>query len=298
MLKKIFGCSLITKLRSILLMERDFNATNKRIYGIGMMQNVRKYRLLPEEIYSECNRLANDGTLAKVLFYNIVRQTRCPAGLALVDNDNCYNRIAHPIASMTFQAFGVPTPAIKAMLSTIQNMRFFLRTGYGDSKDSSGGNRENPIKTQGMCQGNTASPAAWTVTSIPMINPHRHKGHGAHFIAPISGRKGQLVGEIFVDDTNLIHLNMQLIETTEAAHRKFQDSVTSWGKLLIATGGALKPIKCSHYIISFKWNSHGQWSYEANEATGVSQSWFRSATVHLRKYNTFPLTKRSKRLDL
>ncbi len=34
MLEKIFGCSLITKLRSILLMEADFNATNKVIYGI------------------------------------------------------------------------------------------------------------------------------------------------------------------------------------------------------------------------------------------------------------------------
>ena len=31
MLDKIFGCSLITKLRSILLMEADFNATNKVI---------------------------------------------------------------------------------------------------------------------------------------------------------------------------------------------------------------------------------------------------------------------------
>jgi hypothetical protein len=34
MLKKIFGCSLIMKLHSILLMEADFNATNKVIYGI------------------------------------------------------------------------------------------------------------------------------------------------------------------------------------------------------------------------------------------------------------------------
>jgi hypothetical protein len=122
MLEKIYGCSLITKLRSILLMEGDFNATNKRIYGIGMLHNVRRYKLLPEEVYSKRNRLANDSTLAKVLFYDIVRQPRRPAGLASVDANNCYDRIAHPIASMTFQAFGVPTPAIRTMLSMIQNM--------------------------------------------------------------------------------------------------------------------------------------------------------------------------------
>jgi hypothetical protein len=34
MLEKIFGCSLITKLRSVLLMEADFNAANKTIYGV------------------------------------------------------------------------------------------------------------------------------------------------------------------------------------------------------------------------------------------------------------------------
>jgi hypothetical protein len=71
MLEKIFGCSLITKLRSILLMEADFNATNKVIYGVRMLANVRKYMLMPEEVYSERNRLAEDETLSKVLFYKL-----------------------------------------------------------------------------------------------------------------------------------------------------------------------------------------------------------------------------------
>jgi hypothetical protein len=40
MLEKIFGCSLVTKLCSILLMEADFNATNKVIYGIRMLHDM------------------------------------------------------------------------------------------------------------------------------------------------------------------------------------------------------------------------------------------------------------------
>jgi hypothetical protein len=55
MLEKIFGCALITKLRSILLMEADFNATNKTIYSFRMLANVRKYNLMPEEVYSKKN---------------------------------------------------------------------------------------------------------------------------------------------------------------------------------------------------------------------------------------------------
>lgn len=72
MLEKIFGCSLITKLWSILLMEANFNATNKIIYCVRMLNNVQKYKLMPEEVFSERNRLADNGTLSKVLVYDIV----------------------------------------------------------------------------------------------------------------------------------------------------------------------------------------------------------------------------------
>ena len=96
-----------------------------------------------------------------------MRQTRQPAGIGAVDVDNCYNRIAHPIASTVFQSLGVPKEAAVSMLLTIQGMKFFLWTGFGDSTayvGSSGGE-----KTQGFCRGNGATPAGWTVTSITMI---------------------------------------------------------------------------------------------------------------------------------
>ena len=52
-------------------MEGDFNMTNKIIYGVGMMSNSREHHLMPEEIFSERNRMADDGTLCKTLFYDI-----------------------------------------------------------------------------------------------------------------------------------------------------------------------------------------------------------------------------------
>jgi hypothetical protein len=109
------------------------------------------------EIYSEKNRLADDGTLAKVLFFDIIRQTRRSAGISSVDADNCYDRIAHPIASMAFQSLGLPQEAAKSMLATIQDMRFYLRTGFGDSRAYAGLSKGK--KTQGLCQGNGAAPA-------------------------------------------------------------------------------------------------------------------------------------------
>jgi hypothetical protein len=116
-------------------------------------------------------------------------------------------------------------------------MRFYLRTGFGDSIAYASSMRGK--KTQGMCQGNGAAPAGWTVTSITMIEAHKRKGHGVHLKCPITAKHIHLVGTLFVDDTDLEHFNMKKIETVTEAHEALQRSIHNWGKLLIATGGAL-----------------------------------------------------------
>ena len=168
-----------------------------------------------------------------------------------MDADNCYDRIAHPIASMVFQALGVPKEAVTSMLSTIQGMKFFLRTGFGDSTAYAGSS--DGKKTQGLCQGNTAASAGWTVTSTTMIQAHKRKGHGVHLRCPITGTPLHLVGTLFVDDTDLEHFDMTKQQTIMEVHEDFQGSLMNWGKLLLATGGALKPAKCFYHLISFAW---------------------------------------------
>jgi hypothetical protein len=266
MLEKVLGCTLVTKLRAILLMEADFNATNKIILGRRMMKTARQQELMPEEIFSEKNREADDGTLAKILFYDVTRQARIPAALASVDATQCYDRIAHAIASLVFQAFGIPQSAAESMLGTIENMKFFLRTGFGDSTSFSGGKKIH-IKTQGICQGNGGGPATWGVISIVIVDAHTKKGHGAKFVCPISNLSHHLGGVIFVDDTDLLHINMEEDETVEEAHEALQASVDSWGNLLIVTGGAFKPVKCFYSLISFEWKG-GKWSYADNHLKG------------------------------
>ena len=122
MLEKIKGCSEVSKLRSILLMEADFNAVNKMIYGRRMLQNVREHGFMPDEICSEQHRTAEEGTMTKVLFFDIIRQSRRAAGISSVDADNCFDRVAHAVASLIFQAFGVSEETCGAMLKTIQEM--------------------------------------------------------------------------------------------------------------------------------------------------------------------------------
>ena len=263
MLEKMFGCTLVSKLRAILLMEADFNFSNKLIYGVRMMDNVRRYGHMPDEIYSEKGKTADDGSLAKVLFYDIVRQSRVAAGLSSIDAANCYDSIAHAIASLVFQAFGVPAEAIESMLKALEDMKYFLRTAYGDSKRAVGSRLE--VKFQGLCQGNGAAPAGWAVISITILHAHKEKGHGAQFVCPISRTTGKLAAILFVDDTDIIHIDLNQNQGVEEAHASLQESVYNWGRLLLATGGAFKPPKCFYYLVSFSWRKDGKWRYASNE---------------------------------
>jgi hypothetical protein len=126
---------------------------------------------------------------------------------------------------MVFQSLGIPKPAIVPMLSTIQDMKFHLRTGFRDSKDYAGAT--GGVKTQGLCQGNGAAPAGWTVTSIAMIQAHKRKGHGVHLTYPITKKEMHLVGMLFVDDTDLEHFNITKSEIVTEAHKEIQSSISS-----------------------------------------------------------------------
>ena len=134
------------------------------------------------------------------------------------------------------------------MLETIQEMKFFLRMAYGDSKTFAGSSIE--IKTQGLGQGNGASPAGWCVISIVILRAHGAKGHGAHFMAPMSHVCRSLLAILYVDDTDLLHINMDAEESIVEVHTAIQRAIENWGRLLIATGGTLKlkPEKCFYHF--------------------------------------------------
>ncbi len=78
----------MTKLRVILLMETDFNASNKIIYNVRMMRQAWDHNLMSDEIYSKKNWMAGNGMLTKTLFFDIMRQARTPAAIASVDASN------------------------------------------------------------------------------------------------------------------------------------------------------------------------------------------------------------------
>lgn len=71
---------------------------------------------------------------------------------------------------------------------------------------------------------------------------------------------------IYKDETDVIHLCADEVESVEQeVHHSLQESVLSWGNLLIASGGLLTPRKCFYHLISFDWRVDGMWTYVKNK---------------------------------
>jgi hypothetical protein len=201
-----------------------------------------------KEIYSEAGKTDEDGALAKELFYNIVRQCRLTAAISSIDAANCYDSIAHAIASLIFQACGVPLEGIESMLEAIQEMKYFLRTGFGDSTNFKTSTVE--VKFQGLCQGNGASPAGWAVISIAIVGAHKRKGYSATLCCSMTNKVTKLAAVLFVDDCDLLHVAMDCDDGVAETFNKMQSSLLNWGNLIIGLGGSSKPIKCFYSTVS------------------------------------------------
>jgi hypothetical protein len=82
-------------------------------------------------------------------------------------------------------------------------------------------------------------------------------GRGSKIISPISSSIITIMGKIFVDDTDLLNMLTEELDTDELMDLT-QGNLDAWERLLIGTGGSLKPPKCYWYLILYI-NKNGMW---------------------------------------
>ena len=126
------------KLRTILLMEADFNHLNKKM-GRDLMSQAERMKLIaPEQFGSRKGHSSIDQVLVKRLYYDSLRMSRTNGFLSSNDAKSCYDRILHSVASLAMQRVGMPLGPIQCMLKSLQGMQHFIRTAYGLSTESYG----------------------------------------------------------------------------------------------------------------------------------------------------------------
>jgi hypothetical protein len=173
---------------------------------------------------------------------DLSRQFRQPLVAVSANADKCYNRINHIIMLLLLLAIGGDKGSINAMMMPIQQMRFFQRTGRGDLNTFMGGRPgTNPL--QGLCQGNGAAPACWLMLSSLMLSVYKRGNHVSTLVSPISGEAIEFMGEIYVDNTDLLTILPDVFDS-DAGLLATQKNLDKWAKQLIATGGVLNPDKC------------------------------------------------------
>ena len=253
LLEKEFGNIYIEKLRAICLMEADFNWLNKLVFAKRMMDQAYDAGHVPLEQYARRSTQAAHGVLCKVLFCDYVRALHIVAGIPSVDLGNCYDAVAHPIASIALQAFRVPLLTVVLALSVLQTMTFFLRTGYGVSKSGYGGTLDDP--TFGLGQGNGMAPSGFTSVSSLMVESYKRLGHASSFVGAWTGVVFLLAAIVYVDDTDLLIVARHRDMSLDAFFEQTQSAVMDWGLIVQATGGYLKATKCFWYMMAWQWKN-------------------------------------------
>jgi hypothetical protein len=258
-LEKIAGVCLVQKLHAIQLYKADFNCYNQFIFGKQVMQTLADSRYIPEELFSQKRSTAEDAKFDKTLMTDLSRQARQPMTVVLADAAYCYNRVNHVIISLVWLVLtNGNIPAIVTALICLQMMKFFQRTGFGESKTSFGG-EGTQLYMMGLGQGNRAAPPSWIQLSTVLVNVFKQLKLGALVLDPMTQELIHTMGALFVDNTNLYTWKDGVHDPGEL-WRQTQVELLQWSSLLNATGGALKPKKCFWYMLDYMCKD-GEWSY-------------------------------------
>ncbi|GFH51334.1 hypothetical protein CTEN210_07810 [Chaetoceros tenuissimus] len=243
--------------RFINILDAEKNQQNK-IMQKEAMNKALQYGEIATEQYSRPGRNSLDHALNRRLVMDHRQYQRKPYAIGMSDLKGCYDRVIHNAAALALLRIRVSHKKIHSMFRSIQNMVHQVRTVFGDSEATVGGETEEDPRwenePQGMLQGNAAGPVIWSVLSSVIFKILRKKGYSDEFCSCLSRQLFQLVGFAYVDDCDLI----QSGNSPEEVKESMQKVMDEWADLMQVTGGALESKKSYWYLIDFEY-SRGKW---------------------------------------
>ncbi len=265
MLLKASGDLRAHKLRTILLMEADFNMNNKKMSREGMWVAEAAGVIAPEQGGGRRKHRVAECMLTSQLITDDSRFKRKAMAVCSNDAKGCYDRIVHSVAYICLRRIGIPSPPLLSMLKTIQNMTHYIRTAYGDSNTSYGPSLPPETPFMGLLQGNGASGTGWTAVCTVMIEAMRSQGYGYKSISALTKQICSLVGSAFVDDTDLFHSGDTNLTTGAAVKTEMQTVLDHWDNMLRSTGGGLDKEKSYWYLLDYE-RRNGHWGYKSPDS--------------------------------
>jgi hypothetical protein len=167
------------------------------------MQTLTDSGYIPEELFSQKGSMAEDTKFNKTLMADLSWQARQPMTVVLANAAYCYDRVNRGIMALVWLALtNGNLPAIVSTLICPQTMKFFQRTGFGESKIFFGGEGIR-LYMMGFGQGNRAAPPSWIQLSAVLVNVFKQLELEALVVNPLLRESIHSMGTLFVDNTNL-----------------------------------------------------------------------------------------------
>jgi hypothetical protein len=213
-----------------------------------MMDKVFHGDIILAEQFAKRVSQATEGVLRLGLVCDIAQVLHKTTAIESVDLANCYDAVAHPIASIALQSFKVCKVMVAMMLYVLKTMTWYLKTALGQSKISFYGTALDP--SMGLGQGNSAPPLGFPEVCTLMINIYCNLGHGV--IGVWAQDAFTLAEVLYVDDSDLFHMAIGMPD--DKFLQLVQNATNNWAGLVHMTGGSLKPQKCFWYMLGWVWN--------------------------------------------
>jgi hypothetical protein len=97
-----------------------------------MIGSALERNLIPGKCFSKKGSNCIYAVMTKIFICDESRIHHHDACIVGNDFGDCYDHAAHPIATLSLCSFGVPQPASNILLETMETMRLFLHTDFGE----------------------------------------------------------------------------------------------------------------------------------------------------------------------
>ena len=174
---------------------------------------------------------------------DIGRQSLIPMSLTSIDASQCYNRVLHMILWMVWYSLVKLENVVVTIVTCLQLMEYFMRSGFGDSNSSYGG-RFSSFRWDGLGQGSRGAYRGWIHVCPPMINLLRKCGLCSTLENSITRERTESVGSVYVDDVNM-YSGGSIGNTAQEVVDAVSKQGHAWASLLKISGGCAKARKVS-----------------------------------------------------
>ena len=251
-----------SELRTIGTLEADFNQHASLHFSKRMIKTGIDNQIIPTSQYAKKGNRSIEAAIVKILYFDYLRINKINGAFLAMDLENCFDRMAHPVSSLSSQRLGVAPSVANCMIDTLCRMKHYIRTAYGDSEWYY---RKKRKPLQGAIQGNAAASPIFIAISSVITSFLEKNIIGVYIQSAITFTIFTLTAIMYVDDSDILLAAKNNNETPHTTRNRAQRAAITYQNAVEQTGGAIRPEKCRWYLIKFHYKG-GSWHYTQKDS--------------------------------